>query len=594
MLDLQQLKRTAEGRWPEVVCRIAGLNPDVLDGKHHPCPKCGGTDRFRAIDLERGALFCNACFNKGNGDGIAAVMWLTGLSFPDATAQIAEHLGLACQRAEVDVIEEMAWRKGVSADVLRRFGATRAQRGDLTVCRIPMWDASLQKTGDFDLAPLGDFDKGKMAHGSRHGIFLAETPSAGDTILVVEGVKDAAAVTALGFKAVGLPTCRMDAAFARLLRGCHAVIIPDRDKAGLEGARETAGRLFGVAASVKIAELPAEYRETGGPDVRDVLKTRDGETKVRDAIKNAKPWLLAGGPREIKLVLLREAVLQVITDQGTKEALLSLGLPEVDWALSGGVLPGEMIIIAGRPSHGKTTVALQALNELAKQVPALMISEEMAMQALGSRMLCGLTELVVEQWAFHKDALTAEADRHFNARQPIVVVESCGTVERAVEAIAKAHEELRIGAAAVDYLQILRGQGESRYAQVTDVSMRLKQAAVQYGIVLLAVCQLNRQQDSRQTSSPRMSDLRDSGQLEQDADVILFVEWPYRTKPDAHRETEYRIYVGKNRNRAIRQGVIDCIFRPERQRLYGLSRREDAPAAKQAKERYGEFDQFAR
>ncbi len=133
-----------------------------------------------------------------------------------------------------------------------------------------------------------------MTSGSKHGMFIAAKPEAGDTVVVVEGVKDAAALHALGIRAVGLPTCNMRATFARLFRGCHVVVIADRDKAGIDGAEQTAARLFGVAASVKIAELPAEYRESGGADVRDVLRMTDGEALVRSAIANAREWSAPG------------------------------------------------------------------------------------------------------------------------------------------------------------------------------------------------------------------------------------------------------------------------------------------------------------
>ena len=73
--------------------RMGGVPADVLDGKNHPCPKCGGMDRFRMIEAAAGALFCNQCFNKGNGDGIAALKWLRGGTFPETVNALAEYLG---------------------------------------------------------------------------------------------------------------------------------------------------------------------------------------------------------------------------------------------------------------------------------------------------------------------------------------------------------------------------------------------------------------------------------------------------------------------------------------------------------------------
>ena len=298
MIDLAALKAAASGRWPEILSNLGGIPLEAMNGKNQPCPKCGGKDRFRMIDRAKGALFCNQCFKKNNGDGLAAVMWLTDMTFAGTVARLAADLGLRDETPNVDPVQEMAWRKGVTTESLVAYGATNDTRGELPVCRVPMHDADMDVVGYFDLAPSPkEFDKGKMTKGSRHGLFVSEKPNAGDTVAVLEGVKDPAALFNLGIQAVGLPTCRMDASFASFFRGIRVVIIPDRDKAGLEGAEETAARLFGVAETVKIAELPADYKETGGADVRDVLHQRDGEAKVRTAIQNARTWAPNGKPQ---------------------------------------------------------------------------------------------------------------------------------------------------------------------------------------------------------------------------------------------------------------------------------------------------------
>lgn len=568
MFDISALKTTCQGRWQEILSRICGIPIEILDGKNHPCPKCGGKDRFRLIDDDDGAIFCNACFNKGNGDGIAAVMWMTGDTFPRAVERLCEHVGITSKAHEVNIIEEMAWRKGIKPDALRLFGAVIAQRGKLTVCRVPMYDPDMKPVGNFDMATISEeFLKGKTEHGSRLGLFVARRPEPDDHVVLVEGVKDAAALLAIELLAVGLPSCRMDASLARMFRGCHVTIIPDRDKAGLEGAQETASKLFAVAASVKIAELPAEYRDTGGADVRDVLRQRDGTKKVFDAIRHAKPWLPEGQSKP-RFIQLADAVVDYVNRLEHREILITTGIPEVDYALDGGVMAGEMVIIAGRPSHGKTMVGLQALEWISKDRPALLISEEMPVTALCERAVERLTDVEKSHWENHKEDLMAAIRPHYARRQPLLVIESCMTVEAAVTAIEDAKREYNIGVVAVDYVQRLRGRGTTEYEWVTDSSARLKQVAMRNDLVFLALCQLNRGIEQRATSSPRMSDLRASGQLEQDADVILFVEYLHRTDPSKYGETEYRIMVAKNRNRATRKSIIECVFKPDRQTLY--------------------------
>lgn len=569
VLDISTIKFAATSRWLELISRIGGVSQEILDGNHHPCPKCGGNDRFRMIDAKDGAVMCNKCFSKSNGDGIAAIMWLTQMTFYETIKRLADELNMEVQKSDVDVVQEMAWRKGISTTSLVAYGASVAKRGEGTVCRIPMHSPDMTVVGHFDMAPWSEeMAKGKMTHGSTHGLFVSEPPFPGCTIAVVEGVKDAAALHNMGIQAVGLPTNRMDATFARIFRGCDVVVIPDRDKAGIEGAEETCSRLYGVASSVKVAELPIGYKETGGGDVRDVLRMRDGNQKLLDSIKNARRWSPTSAKATIKFTKLADAVLSLIAEEDPTANLLKLGLPDLDNALSGGVARGEMVIIAGRPSHGKTTIGLQCLDHLTREVPVLILSEEMSVRALAERSFLGMSDVQLKSLNYFREQAHKDVTNHFNERMSFYVVESCSTVERACAAIDMAVEEKHVEAVAVDYVQLLRGNGNSRYEQVSDVSTKLKQSAVKNNVLLLALCQLNRAPDSRPTTCPRMSDLRDSGQLEQDADVIVFVEWLYRTSPEAHDKSEYRMYVAKNRNRGIQTSIIDCVFMPERQRIF--------------------------
>ena len=97
--DIATLKAAAAGRWLDIFHTLAGVDIDP-DPKHHgPCPKCGGTDRFRAIDISAGVLFCNQCFNQQSGDGIAALGWLTGQSFKETVKALAEYLNVSATTA---------------------------------------------------------------------------------------------------------------------------------------------------------------------------------------------------------------------------------------------------------------------------------------------------------------------------------------------------------------------------------------------------------------------------------------------------------------------------------------------------------------
>jgi hypothetical protein len=94
-LSAEDVKAAASGRWLEILTSVAGIPAEALDGKGHPCPKCGGTDRFSFIDNTAGAVLCRKCFSKQNGDGLAAVAWMCGCDFPYAIKKVAGFLGLS-------------------------------------------------------------------------------------------------------------------------------------------------------------------------------------------------------------------------------------------------------------------------------------------------------------------------------------------------------------------------------------------------------------------------------------------------------------------------------------------------------------------
>ena len=90
------IKEAARGRWLGIIPSLRGIPTEVLDGKHYPCPRCGGTDRFRAFDdfPESGGVICNQCHVEKNSDGISTLQWATGGSFKEVMALLADYLGI--------------------------------------------------------------------------------------------------------------------------------------------------------------------------------------------------------------------------------------------------------------------------------------------------------------------------------------------------------------------------------------------------------------------------------------------------------------------------------------------------------------------
>ena len=154
---IDRIKNAARGQWIGILSHF-GIDGSILDGKHHPCPKCSGTDRFRLIDADEGAVLCNQCFSEKNGDGIAAVQWFTGTGFKTATQQISEYLGLTGENGDGNqsIVEQVSNRKNIPLVVFREFGAHEAERGDLAVCRVPMYGPDGQQCSHFDMAVIDE------------------------------------------------------------------------------------------------------------------------------------------------------------------------------------------------------------------------------------------------------------------------------------------------------------------------------------------------------------------------------------------------------------------------------------------------------
>ncbi len=151
------------------------------------------------------------------------------------------------------------------------------------------------------------------------------------------------------------------------------------------------------------------------------------------------------------------------------------------------------------------------------------------------------------------------------------LLNGCGTIERVEEIIDQFVSLHGVGIVAVDYLQLLTSrQGSDRYEVVTEISRRIKRCAGRNRIPILALCQLNREVEKRTDNEPKLSDLRESGQIEQDADLVLFTQWPHKfdTSMPPHM---YRIYCAKRRNGPIRTARIETTFDPNRQTIGGYA-----------------------
>ncbi|MEI7968228.1 MAG: replicative DNA helicase [Betaproteobacteria bacterium] len=240
-----------------------------------------------------------------------------------------------------------------------------------------------------------------------------------------------------------------------------------------------------------------------------------------------------------------------------------------------GLQPGDLIIVAGRPSMGKTALSLNIAENVALGVglPVAVFSMEMAATQLVLRLLGsvgGLDQhrlrtgrLLDEDW----QRLTQSVGRLNEA--PIHIDETPALTALEVRARSRRlHRQYgKLGLIVIDYLQLMSAssQGENRATEISEISRSLKALAKELNTPVIALSQLNRSLEQRPNKRPVMSDLRESGAIEQDADVILFIYRDEVYNPDSPDKGTAEILIGKQRNGPI--GMVRLTFRGENTRF---------------------------
>jgi replicative DNA helicase len=260
------------------------------------------------------------------------------------------------------------------------------------------------------------------------------------------------------------------------------------------------------------------------------------------------------------------------------------GFPDLD-NLTAGFQRSDLIVVAGRPSMGKTSLVLNIVQHVAidQSVPVAFFSLEMSKEAIVQRLLCA--EGRVNSSNLRRGRLTeqeymqlATAAGHLNTA-PIWIDDTPAIT--ALELRAKARRlraEVDLGLIVVDYLQLMRGpRAENRVQEISAISGALKAVAKELDVPLIALSQLSRAPEQRGEHRPQLSDLRESGAIEQDADLVLFLYRPevyQREALDATGESlegKAELNVGKQRNGPT--GTINLFFRKEYTRFESVSQR---------------------
>lgn len=266
---------------------------------------------------------------------------------------------------------------------------------------------------------------------------------------------------------------------------------------------------------------------------------------------------------------------------------ISTGFKDMDNILAG-LQRSDLIVLAARPSMGKTALSLNIAHNVAvkSNLPVLLFSLEMSKEQLVDRLLAA--EAGVDAWSLrtgnlsdsdfekigHAMGTLGEAQMYIDDTPSITVSELRTKARR------EAHKR-PLGLIIVDYLQLMSGgakfagDGGNRVQEISEISRGLKGIARELNVPLLALSQLSRSVESRSPQIPQLADLRESGSIEQDADVVAFMYREEYYNPDTERKNITDIFIKKHRNGPV--GNFELYFDKEKQRLRSLEKRQNTP-----------------
>ena len=324
-------------------------------------------------------------------------------------------------------------------------------------------------------------------------------------------------------------------------------------------------------------EISATAFNPQGKEARQLLD--EAESRVfKIAQEGARS---SQGFQEIQPLLAQvvERIDELYHREGDSEVTgIPTGFIDLD-RMTSGMQSGDLVIVAGRPSMGKTSFAMNLGEHVAIEqgLPVAVFSMEMgavqlAMRMIGSvgmldqhRMRTG--KLRADDWP----KLTHAVQRMQDAQLYIDETPGLTAVELRARARRLARQCGRLGLIIIDYIQLMSasGAGENRATEISEISRSLKGLAKELDCPLIALSQLNRSLEQRPNKRPIMSDLRESGAIEQDADVILFIYRDEVYNPDSPDKGTAEIIIGKQRNGPI--GTVRLTFQGESTRFLNFT-----------------------
>jgi replicative DNA helicase len=278
--------------------------------------------------------------------------------------------------------------------------------------------------------------------------------------------------------------------------------------------------------------------------------------------------------------LLTEAFENIDKREGKHVTGLPTGFREMD-EMTAGLQKGELIIIAGRPSMGKTSFALNLAEHIGadNKLPLAIFSLEMSKQQLAERFLCSRS--CIDSQLVRKGILSTEQHQELIrtgselSEAPIFIDDSAGITPLELRAkTRRLRSQYNIQCVMIDYLQLMAigGRVESRQQEISTISRQMKALARELEVPVVVLSQLNRAAEGREGHRPRMSDLRESGSIEQDADVIMLLhreDYYHKGEGDYTENNIAEVIIAKQRNGPT--GVVELVFNSQYTRFENKS-----------------------
>jgi len=385
---------------------------------------------------------------------------------------------------------------------------------------------------------------------------------------------------------------------------CDAVTLGDwlerndqLDKAGgigyvIEIANNTPGaaNIVAYAAIVREKAILRQLMDAGTQIVDDVLEPegRSSEELLQSAEKVVFDIGERGKRGRGTFVNVRDALTEAYrtiehrySNKGTLNGL-DTGFADLNY-ITNGLQPGDLVIVAARPAMGKTSFAVNIAEHAAIQSgqPVAIFSMEMPVAQLAMRMISSLGrvdqkrlrngDLLDEDWPRVTSAITLLS----SAR--LFIDDTGGLSPSELRARSRRlKREHGLGLIVIDYLQLMQvpGTRENRATEISEISRNLKALAKEMNVPVIALSQLNRSLEQRTDKRPLMADLRESGAIEQDADIILFIYRDDYYNQDSPKKNTAEIIIAKHRNGPT--GTIDLWFRGQYTRFDSIARETGA------------------